>query len=90
MVGAEYKIMQLGVLKMFRYNGMDVIKIPLYKKVQARTNKNKRINKKWFKRYGTKIILIRKRSKEILMSRGQIFVPEELWDVFIKAVNHTA
>jgi hypothetical protein len=66
--------------------GMEIIKVPLFKQVQARRHRKKRINKKWLKRYGTKIIQIRPKSEsdEYLVGMGKIFVPEELWDVFQK------
>jgi hypothetical protein len=64
--------------------GMEIIKVPLFKQVQARRHRKKRINKKWLKRYGMKMIQIRPKSDEYWVGKGKIFVPEELWDVFQK------
>lgn len=72
---------------MIRYNGMEVIKIPLYEKVQARKHKQKRINKKWLKRYGMKLIQTRLKSNDIYVAFGKICVPEEIWEVFIKSAK---
>lgn len=38
-----------------------VVEVPVY--VQARTHKKRRINKKWLKRYGTKVIYKKKMAK---------------------------
>lgn len=70
-----------------QYLGMEVIKVPLYKKVQARKHKQKRINKKWLKKYGTKMVQTRPETKNFFMAFNKLMVPEELWDVFIKSVK---
>ena len=44
-----------------RYAKVREVEIPIV--VQARTNKNHRINKKWKKRYGTKVIYKTKMAK---------------------------
>lgn len=44
-----------------RYATLKEVEVP--KLVQARTHKKKRINKKWFKRYGTKVIYKKKMAK---------------------------
>lgn len=67
--------------------GMEVIKVPLFKQVQAKTHRCKRINKKWLKCYGMKLVQIRKRSDSYWVGMNKIMVPEELWDVFQKAIR---
>lgn len=53
------------------YNGMPVIENSwLTDKVQAKTHKKKRINKKWLKRYGYKEVP----SKKILVFNNQFFM----------------
>lgn len=69
------------------FKGMEVIKVPLYKSVQARKNKAKRIHKKWLKIYGKRLIQTRPVSKNYFIAFNKIMVPEELWDQFIKATQ---
>ena len=73
---------------MYNYCGMDVIKIPLFKSVQVRTHRKKRINKKWCKKYGMKSIQARPVMDHYYTGlNNKIFIPEELWDIFMAAVN---
>ena len=69
------------------YCGMEVIKMPLFKSVQARKHNKKRINKKWLKKYGMKSVQIRPIADCYYTTSKTIFVPEELWGVFITAIN---
>jgi hypothetical protein len=69
-----------------QFCGMDVIKVPLFNHIQARTHKKRRINKKWLKRYGMKVVQIRPVSDSYYTGMNKIFVPEELWGIFMAAI----
>jgi hypothetical protein len=67
--------------------GMEVIKVPLYRQIQARKHKKKRINKKWLKRYGMKIVQTRPKLDKCFIAMGKVMIPEELWDEFQKGLR---
>jgi len=71
------------------YCGKEVIRMPLYKIIEIRWHKKKRINKKLNKRYGirTRLIQIRPKQTDAYVAFDKIFIPEEIWDKFIGAIK---
>lgn len=62
---------------MFKYNGLKVFVSPLCtRQVQVKRHKrNKRINKKWLKRYGTKTV-----EEALVMGNHTLFVSQRAYD----------
>lgn len=69
------------------FKGMEVIKVPLHRSIQARKHRAKRVNKKWLKRYGKRLIQTRPKSDNCFITFNKIMVPEEIWDKFIKSTQ---
>lgn len=65
------------ISEMFYHNGMKVLVSPLCtREVQVKRHKrNKRINKKWLKRYGTKTV-----EDALVMGNHTVFVSQRAYD----------
>ena len=58
------------------------------KKVQIRTHKKKRINKKWAKRYGVKRLKnqLLKNNQMLIMASGEVYMNEETYSTLKRMI----
>lgn len=58
------------------------------KKVQIRTHKKKRINKKWAKRYGVKRLKnqLLKNNQMLIMASGEVYMNEETYSTLKRTI----
>ena len=76
--------MDFGLINHF--SGTSIIIVPT-RKIQNRTHKKKRINKKWIKRYGF-TIYERLKNGEIYMIDGKLYMNQHTYEILKKNLEN--